>query len=195
MTSVLQQITEVATIIIALAVIVLVFIAIPIALELRKVQRRAYQLLERTHDDIAGIVRNTNRVSENINFVTTAIRSDVDKMNAVLHDANDRVRHAMSLTEQQLSDFNALLTVVREEAEHLFLSTASTVRGVQQGAQAFRSRGGMDLASDELDAAEAADDMMTQEEGDGHDSNPQSAPQALPAAPRVRPRPGSRRRA
>lgn len=193
--SVLQQITEVATIIIALALVVLTLVAIPFAIELRKTQRRVDQLLERTHDDIAGIVRNTGRVSENVSFVTTAIRSDVDKMNAVLHDANDRVRHAMSLTEQQLSDFNALLTVVREEAEHLFLSTASTVRGVQQGAEAFRRRGGMDLASDELDAAEAADDMMTQEEGDGDDSNPQSAPQALPAAPRVRPRPGSRRRA
>jgi uncharacterized protein YoxC len=193
--SVLQQITEVATIIIALAVVVLVVIAIPLSLELRKVQRRVYQMLERTHDDVAGIVRNTNRVSENVSFVTTAIRSDVDKLNAALHDANERVQQAMSLTEQQLSDFNALLTVVREEAEHLFVSTASTMRGVQQGAQAFRHRGGMDLASDELDAAEAADDMMTQEEGDGHDSNPQSAAQALPAAPRVRPRRGTRRRA
>jgi uncharacterized protein YoxC len=195
MTSVLQQITEVATIVIALALLVLAFIAIPITVEIRKTYRRVHQLLERSHDDIAGIIRNTNRVSENVSFVTSAIRSDVDKMNAALHDANERVQHAMSLTEQQLSDFNALLTVVREEAEHLFLSTASTVRGVQQGAQAFRRRGGMDLASDELDAAEAADDTMTQEEGDGHNSSPQSAAEALPAAPRVRPRAGSRRRA
>jgi uncharacterized protein YoxC len=193
--SVLQQITEVATIIIALAVVVLVLVAIPMALELRKLERRVYQLLERTNDDIAGIVRNTNRVSENVSAVTATIRGDVDKLNAVLQDANERVQQALSATEQQFGEFNALITVAREEAEDLFLGTASTVRGVQRGAQAFRRRGGMDLASVELEAAEAADDMMTQEEGDGHDSSPESAAAALPAAPRIRPRSGSRRRA
>jgi uncharacterized protein YoxC len=195
MTSVLQQVTEVATSIIALMLLVLTAIAIPFALELRRTHRRVERLLERTQDDIAGIIRNTSRVTENVNFVTTAIRSDVDKMNVTLDDANERVRHAMSLTEEQLGDFNAILSVVREQAEQLFLSTASTVRGVQRGAQAFRHRSGMDLASDELDAAASADDMMTQEEGDGHDSSSEPAAQALPAAPRVRPRPGSRRRA
>lgn len=195
MTSVLQQITEVATIIIAIAIVILAVVSIPIALEFRTMQRRLHRLLERSSDDIAGIVRNTNRVSENVNFVTTAIRADVDKVNAALNDANDRMQHALSLTEQQLSDFNALLTVVREEAEQLFVSTASTVRGVQRGAQAFGHPSGMDFASDELDPAEAADDMLTQEEADGHDSSPEPTAPALAAAPRVRPRAGHRRRA
>jgi cytochrome c556 len=192
--SVMQQITQVATIIIALAIVVLVLVAIPMAVELRRLQRRVYQLLERTSDDIAGIVRNVNRVSENVQAVSAALR-DVDKLDAALHDANERVQRALSATEEQLGEFNALITVAREEAEDLFLNAASTVRGVQRGARAFRRRGGMDLASDELDAAEAADDMMTQEEGDGHDSSPESTAAALPAAPRIRPRSGSRRRA
>jgi cytochrome c556 len=193
--SVMQQITQVATIIIALAIVVLVLVAIPMAVELRRLQRRVYQLLERTSDDIAGIVRNVNRVSENVQAVSAALRGDVDKLDAALHDANERVQRALSATEEQLGEFNALITVAREEAEDLFLNAASTVRGVQRGARAFRRRGGMDLASDELDAAEAADDMMTQEEGDGHDSSPESTAAALPAAPRIRPRSGSRRRA
>jgi len=70
--SVLQQISEVATIIIAIALLVLTAAAIPIAIELRKTNRWVQRVLERTHDDIAGIVRNANRVSENVNFVTSA---------------------------------------------------------------------------------------------------------------------------
>ena len=115
MTSVLQQITEVATIIIALAA--------------RRAGRHrdsdrhgapkgtsdeSTSSSSATHDDITPIVRNASRVSDNVNFITTAIRTDVDKMNATLHDRRTSgCSDAMALTEQQLSDFNALLTVVQ----------------------------------------------------------------------------------
>src|SRR3569623_1969863 len=97
-----------------------------------------------------------------------------------------------------MGELNALLAVVQQEAEHVFVSTASTVRGVREGAAAFRHRNGMDLASDELDAADdlgAAGDIEFQEEVDGYDRKPQSAAETLPAAPRVRPRQRSARRA
>lgn len=195
MTSVYQDFAAVMTIIVDLAIVILVVLGIPVAWQLRKTYRKIHQVLERSQADIGPIVQNANVVSNNLSVISTAIRKDIDKVDTAIRAANDRVQHAVLITEQQLSDFNALLTVVREEAEQLFLSTASTVRGVQRGTQAFRHRGGMDLASDELDAAATADDMMTQEEGDGHNRSTQSAAQALPAAPRVRPRPGKRRRA
>ena len=56
------------------------------------------------------------------------IRQDIDKVDTAIRAVNERVQHAVAITEQQLIDFNALLSVVREEAEHLFLSTASTMR-------------------------------------------------------------------
>jgi hypothetical protein len=109
-----------------------------------------------------------------------------------------------------MNEFNALLAVVQQEAEDVFLDTPSTVRALRRGAAAFADpsstggRSGMDLASDELDAAgserveaEAAEDFETQmaseEEGDGNDGSPESAAETLPAAPRVRPRARNKR--
>ena len=82
-----------------------------------------------------------------------------------------------------MNEFNALLAVVQEEAEDLFVSTASTVRGVRRGAAAFRDRGGMDLASDELDAADPADELDILEEDDGYDSSTESTRAGAPSSP------------
>jgi hypothetical protein len=74
----------------------------------------------------------------------------------------------------------------------VFINAASAVRGVKTGAAAFRGRGGMDFASDELDPADLAESIERQLESeeiaDGYDRNPESSAEALSAAPRVRPR-------
>lgn len=191
----LERITEVSTAVIAITLAGLAIVVIPVAFQSRRTYRKVHQLLDRVYDDISPIMRHAHQISDNVNFVTTSLRTDVQTVNETIDAANQRVQRALSLTEQRMNEFNALLAVVQEEAEHLFLSTASTVRGVQHGAAAFRDRSGMDLASDEPDAADPADEIEIQEEGDGHDRNPQSAAQALPAAPRVRPRHRNRRRA
>jgi len=190
----LAQVYSIATTVIALALSVLTVVAIPALWRFRRTYRKVDHLLERIYSDITPITHNANVISENLNYLTTAIRQDIQKVSATIDSANTRVEEALEMTERRVRDFNALLAVAQEEAEHLFLSTASTVRGVRYGAEAFRRRGGMDLASDELDAAGEADDLVLQEEGDGDDSSTQPATQALPAAPRVRPRAGNRRR-
>ena len=92
-----------------------------------------------------------------------------------------------------MNEFNALLAVVQQEAEQLFVSTASTVRGVREGAAAFRDRQwDRTLRQTSSTRPILADDIEIQEEGDGHDATTESAAQALPAAPRVRPRQRSR---
>src|SRR5215831_4370956 len=105
------------------------------------------------------------------------------------------VVRALVASEERLGQMNALLEVVQDEAERLFVSTASTVRGVRRGTKAYRERRGTDLASDELDAAVEADATMNQEVADGTDSSPEPTAPTLPPGPRVRPRPRDRRRA
>jgi uncharacterized protein YoxC len=195
---VLEKITAIASTVLTLTMLTLTIVAVPALLRFRKTYRKVDHLLDQIYGDIQPIAHGARDITDNINFITTTIRNDVDKVNATIDAANERVQKAVAQTENRVKEFNALLAVVQEEAEHLFLSTASTVRGVQRGAEAFRHRDGMDLASeerDERDAADAADDLAIQEEDYGHDSNAQSTAEALPAAPRVRPRAGTRRRA
>ena len=192
---VFEQITTIASAIITLALLVLVVVAVPVAWHFRKVYRKVSHLLDRMQGDITPIMHHLSVITDNVNFVTTSIRTDVQKVNATIVAANERVQHAVALTEERLNEFNALLAVVQDEAEQVFVSTASAVRGVRGGAAAFRRRG-MDLASDELDPAVLADAIESQleseEEDDGHDGS--SQPSAEPAAggftavPRVRPR-------
>jgi uncharacterized protein YoxC len=188
----LEQLAAVASVIITISLMVLTVFAVPALWRFRRTYRKVDHLLERIYSDITPIMHNAHVITDNVNFVTTSIRNDIDKVNATINGANERVQQAVLVSEKRLNEFNALLAVVQQEAEQLFLSTASTVRGVRHGAATFRDEGGMDFASDELDTADLAADLVLEEEGDGHHSSTQPAAPALPAAPRVRPRAGRR---
>jgi hypothetical protein len=112
-----------------------------------------------------------------------------------------RLHQAVALSERRLNEFNALLEVVQQEAEQMFVSTASAVRGVRTTASAFAGASGRDgsnLASstvDDLDRLGADEEIALETEYeetiDGYDRI--AAPSENDAArPRVRPR--SRRR-
>lgn len=195
MTNLLAQINAIATAVIAIALSILLVVALPALWQLRKAYGRLNSVLDRVLGDLAPIIRNANTISENLIDVTSSIRRDIGKVSSTIDTANSRVHDALESAEQRVRELHALLTVAQDEAEELFVSTASTVRGVQRGVEALRDPSGTDLASEEPDAARAADDLAIQEEGDGDDSDSQSAAQTRPAAPRVRPRAGHRKRA
>jgi len=189
-----EQIQAIASAIITVAFLIFLIVSLPMAWHFRKTYKKLHHLIDRVYGDITPITHNVNAITDNINYITTAVRQDLAKVSASIDDANDRVQRAMDEAERRVSEFNALLAVVQDEAEQLFVSTASAVHGVRRGAAALGRHDGPDFASDELAAAEPAEHYMTQEEADGHDGSPQSAAEALPAAPRVRPRDRSRRR-
>jgi len=208
-----EKITAVASGLMTLALLVLAVALVPAAWNFRKSYAKVSNLLDRVYGDINPIMRHASAIADNIDFVTTSIRTDVQKVNATIASANEKVQEAVSLTERRLHELNALLRVVQDEAEEAFLSTASALRGVRTGAAAFHYQGGMDLASAEADsvdevdevddvddladelADERTDDTEREEEGHGYDGSRESAAEALAAAPRVRPRAGRRRRA
>jgi uncharacterized protein YoxC len=195
MTNLMAQITAVATAIIAIALSILLVVALPALWQLRNAYRRLNGVLDRVYGDLTPIIRNVATISQDVAAFTSSIHADFRAVSATIESANAQVRNALAATERHVQDFNALLDVAQDEAEQLFVSTASTVRGVQRGAEALRDQSGTDLASDELDEAAPAEDLGNQEEGDGDDNSAQSTAQARPTAPRVRPRVGNRRRA
>jgi uncharacterized protein YoxC len=192
---VFEQLTAAASTIMTFALLALVVVAIPVAWRLRATYQKFDKLLERIHNDVAPIISNAHNITDNLNFITTAIRTDAAKLHETIESGNERVRRAMDQSERRVKEFNALLRVVQEEAEGLFISTASTVRGVQQGTRAFQDPSGMDLASDELDPAEADRDLDLEEETDGNERRTESPGDAGPTAPRIRPRTRGRRHA
>jgi uncharacterized protein YoxC len=193
----LDQVVAICTVITTVALTVFSVFAVPAAYRFRGTYKKADKLLDKIQGDIEPITRHIHTISEDVAHVTRVIRADVDKVTKTINKANDRLQSTVNETEQRLNEFNALLAVVQDEAEQVFVSTASAVRGVRTGAAAFGRRSRTDLASEELDPADLAGaierQLESEEVADGYDSNPESSAAALSAAPRVRPRARGRR--
>jgi hypothetical protein len=174
-----ETVTSVASVLMSAALLVLAAALVPAALNFRKSYAKVSDLLDRVYGDINPLMRHASAIADNVNYVTTSIRTDVQQVNATIAAANQRLQQAMALTERRLNEFNALLEVVQQEAESMFVATASTVRGVRTGAAALHHE------DDEEDAYGAS--LPTSEElEDGYDDP--DAPEAGTTRPRVRPR-------
>lgn len=130
--------TAVAQIVLALSLLVLAGVVLGIALGLKKVYGRLRPQIEGFRGDFAPVVKNAAEVSENVNYISGAVRQDVERLSQTVTATNDRLNRAAAAAERRLGDFNALLGVVQEEAEDLFIGTASAVRGVRAGTEEFR---------------------------------------------------------
>jgi uncharacterized protein YoxC len=189
---VLDQILVFSTAFIMLCLVAMVVMLVIAAMKMRGVAHKTTQALNKVYADLGPIIKTTGSIAENVNAMSASIRKDVEKVSATVTAANDQVRQTISMTEKRINELNALLSVVQSEAERLFISTASTVRGVQTGAATFSRRDVMDFASDELDAADPAEEIEILEEDDGDDGSTEPTPPTLPAAPRVRGGPRTR---
>lgn len=123
------------------AVIVGVFflLLVPVLLvlffQLRKINRTVRKLGEQGLQRADPLLDRGKSIADNVEFVTLAVRTDVQRMNASVKALTERLHQASDHMEERIEEFNALMEVVQSEAEDLFLGTAATVRGVQAGAR------------------------------------------------------------
>ena len=174
-----EKVASVAQGLMTIAILVLTVVLVPAAWNFRKSYAKVSDLLDRVYGDINPLMRHASAIADNVNYITTSVRTDVQQVNATIAAANLRLQQAVALTEQRLGEFNALLAVVQEEAEGMFIATASTVRGVRTGAAALHNE-------DEDEDAMVAPSPAPEEDNDGYDDPDQ--PEAGATRPRVRPR-------
>ncbi len=176
--SAFEKITGIASGLISLALLVLTVFLVPAAWNFRNSYKKVNDLLDRIYGDINPIMRHVSTISDNVDYITTSIRVDVQQVNQTIAEANQRLHHALALSEQRLNEFNALLQVVQREAEGAFVSTAATLRGVRTGAATFQREA--------LTVGAPPYHDSDQELDDGHDS-PTTTDDREPG-PRIRPR-------
>jgi uncharacterized protein YoxC len=182
-----QRVTGIASGVMTLTLMVLAIALVPAAWNFRKTYKKSSEIIERIQSDVMPLMKHAHSIADNLDYISTAIRSDVGMIQDTLRTANSRVRRAVGQTEEKINEFNALLDVVQGEAEGLFVSTVATVRGVRTGASRFVSGDGTELASVEADGddLEIVDD---DEETDdyGNDDSPEPDDQSDQArAPRI----------
>jgi uncharacterized protein YoxC len=173
--------TAIASMLMTVALLVLAAALVPAAWNFRKSYARVSDLLDRIYGDVNPLMRHASAIADNVNYITTSVRTDVQQVNATIASANQRLQQAVALTEQRLNEFNALLEVVQQEAETMFVTTASTVRGVRTGAAAFHHE-------DDEEPTRGVPLPASEEPDDGYDDS--DALEAGTTRPRVRPRGG-----
>jgi hypothetical protein len=153
---------DVATIVIALAIIVVGLVAIYGALKVRG-------MIKRIRGDFDPAIRNLTAASEQAKAISGTLRRNVDELSGTVTQTNEKVLRATEAAETRLAELNALLGVVQREAEDIFVRTASAVRGVQVGAGALR---GIARRRGDEDYDGELDDLLDDDTMEGHGDAP-----------------------
>jgi len=133
-----EKITSVASGVMTITVIILTVALVPAAWNFRKSYKKISDMLDKIYGDVNPLMRHASAIADNVDYITTSIRVDVQQVSQTVAAVNQRLQDALAGAEDRMKQLNALLDVVQEEAESAFVTTASTIRGVQTGInQAF----------------------------------------------------------
>lgn len=133
-TGVLAIAADVALVFIAVAALVLMFSMIGLV---RRISQALGQITGSVNQNLGPVSDRARAISDNVEFITQSVRADVAQLTRSVKGLTDRLDLASNRMEERIEEFNALMEVVQDEAEDIFLGTASTVRGVREGARSL----------------------------------------------------------
>ena len=139
---------SISSIVLTLVVLGALIALFSVLMQLRSLTRSVGEVAGRLRKDAGPVLERARSVAENVDFITTAVRTDVQKLNASVSRLNDRLKEASERMEERIQDFTALVEVLQSEAEDLALDTAAVVRGVRAGTRSL-SQGDEGLAGEE----------------------------------------------
>jgi uncharacterized protein YoxC len=135
-----EKVTTWASGLMTISILVLTVALVPAAWNFRKSYAKISDMLDRIYGDINPLMRHASSIADNVNYISTAVRVDIQKVSQTVAAANQRLMSSVELAEDRIKELNALLAVVQEEAESGFVTTASTLRGVRTGLHAAFER-------------------------------------------------------
>ncbi len=123
---------DISLIVVAVAVVAM---ALALARFLARANGAINELRAGVHQGLGPVSDRARTISDNVEFITQALRTDVERLNTSVRALTDRLHQASERMEERIGEFNALMEVVQGEAEEIFLDTAATVHGVRAGAR------------------------------------------------------------
>ena len=123
---------DVAVLVVGAAVVVLTLVLVWF---FRGIRRTVDELRAQARQSFGPVSDRARSISDNVEFITDALRTDVRRLNDSVKALTERLHQASDRMEEPIDEFNALMEVVQSEAEDIFIDTAATVRGVREGAK------------------------------------------------------------
>lgn len=175
----LDTAAAVSLVVVGVFFLLLVPLLLLILLQVRKVNRTVKELGEKGLRRADPLLERGKGIADNLEFVSMAVRTDVEKLTTSVKTLARRLEHASDRMEQRVAEFNALMEVVQSEAEDLFVGTAATVRGVRAGARSLQdgpdSRPEVPPGFEQAEASRPRDAGEAGEEGAVYVSRPTEA--------------------
>ena len=84
-----------------IALLVLAVALVPAPWNFRKSYAQVSDLLDQVYGAVNPLMRHASAIADNVNYITTSVRTDVQQVNATIAAANQRLQQAMALTEQR----------------------------------------------------------------------------------------------
>jgi uncharacterized protein YoxC len=131
--STFEKITTYASGLASIALLVLAIALVPAAWNFRKSYAKVSDMLDRIYGAINPLMRHASTIADNVNYISTSVRVDIQQVSQTIAMANQKLASSVAIADERIKELNALLSVVQEEAEGAFVSTASTLRGVRTG--------------------------------------------------------------
>src|SRR4026208_543840 len=97
-----DKVTAIASGLMTVALLVLAVALVPAAWNFRKSYAKVSDLHDRVYGDINPLMGHAGSNGDNVNYITTSVRTDVQQVNATIAAANLRLQQAVALTEQRL---------------------------------------------------------------------------------------------
>lgn len=120
-------------VVLCLTIIVGLFVSFPTLKRMHTVLTRLDRILERAEGRLEPSLARLRSAADNVDYVTTALRSDVDAMGDTVDRAAESTRRMLELAEERATEIAGFLEVVQEEAEDTFFTTASLLRALRGG--------------------------------------------------------------
>jgi len=158
--SLLSTVEAISTIVLGVAVLGALVTLLVVLVQLRKLGLTLSAVAMRLEKDAAPVMERARSVAENVDFISMAVRTDVQKLNSSISGLNDRLKEASARMEERIQDFTVLVEVLQREAEELALDTAAAVRGVRAGTRSLASDG-------ERPGGEGGEESLLPSMGDG----------------------------
>jgi hypothetical protein len=154
-----DTLSGIAQVVIALALIGIGIVTLAILLLSWKVYKKVKAAAEKLRIDVDPAVRNAIAASESARAMVATVQGNVAEISRTVSSANERIGRVVESAETRAADLNALLDVAQQEAEDLFVRTASTLRGVKAGASEFRRTRAVRPASDPVNHEITEDEL------------------------------------
>src|SRR5690349_23068221 len=135
--STFEKVTSIASGLLTITIMVLAVALVPAAWNFRKSYKKVSDLLDKIYGDINPLMRHASAIADNVDYITTSVRVDVQQVSQTIAAVNQPLQQAVVPSETRLNELNAPLDKQEEQAEHALVVTYSTIRGLTAGIQSF----------------------------------------------------------